>query len=150
MYTRLAEPYLVVSHHNTMNLLQKKNNKKTWGKISFKAVKLSSPYCNLPMHTCDTAVRVHGVSQSAKNPNHICTCDTHFGNTAGLPVPVLNPTLVVLFSFCTLLVLVIPAHLHGQYQCFSLCLHLQISNPPFCFVYTPEMALIDILPSIVL
>ena len=39
------------------------------------------------MNTHDTTVQVCGVLQCAKNQN--CTC---FGNTAGLPVPMLNPT----------------------------------------------------------
>ena len=43
------------------------------------------------MHTCDTAVRVRGVSQFAKNQNRTYTRRTRLGNTAGLPVPVLNP-----------------------------------------------------------
>ena len=38
-----------------------------------------------------TATWVHGVSQCAKNQNRTCTHSTHFGNTTGLPIPVLNP-----------------------------------------------------------
>ena len=46
------------------------------------------------MHTRDTAVRVRGVSRCAKNPNRTRTRVTHFGNTAGLAVPVLNPNYI--------------------------------------------------------
>src|ERR1700736_1964689 len=44
------------------------------------------------MSTRDTTARVRGVSRCAKNQHRTCTRVTHFGNTAGLPVPVLNPT----------------------------------------------------------
>ena len=39
------------------------------------------------MNTHDTTAQVCGVLQCTKNQN--CT---HFGNTVGLPVPMLNPT----------------------------------------------------------
>ena len=42
------------------------------------------------MNTCDTVVQVCGMLWCAKNQNHTCTWDTHFGNTAGLTVPMLN------------------------------------------------------------
>ena len=44
------------------------------------------------MHTCNTAVQVHGVPRCAKI--HYCTRThaTRFGNTTGLPIPVFNPT----------------------------------------------------------
>ena len=38
------------------------------------------------MNTCNTVVQVHGVLQFAKNQDR-----THLGNTAGLPVPMLDP-----------------------------------------------------------
>ena len=37
-------------------------------------------------------VRVHGVLRCAKIQNRTRTRITRFGNTAGLPVPVLNPS----------------------------------------------------------
>ena len=37
-------------------------------------------------------VWVHSVLWCAKIQNHIHTCGTHFGNTAGIPIPVLNPS----------------------------------------------------------
>jgi hypothetical protein len=43
------------------------------------------------VHTRDTAVQVRGVLRCAKNQNCTHTHVTRFGNTAGLPVPVLNP-----------------------------------------------------------
>jgi hypothetical protein len=60
-------------------------------KHDLKHKKWSSPYCNEPMNTRDTAVRVRGVSRCAKNQNHTRTRDNRFGNTAGLPIPVFNP-----------------------------------------------------------
>jgi hypothetical protein len=60
-------------------------------KHDLKHKKWNSPYCNEPMNTCDTAVWVHGVLRCAKNQNCTRTRDTHFGFTAGLPVPVFNP-----------------------------------------------------------
>jgi hypothetical protein len=70
-----------------MNLLAKKLKK-----YKKKQEKLVPPYFNLPMHTCDTVVWVCSVPRCAKI--HYCTrtCVTRFGNTAGLPVPVGNPT----------------------------------------------------------
>ena len=73
-----------------MDLLQKKT-RKHGKKLVLKQQKLSLPYCNVPVHTRDTALRVRGVSRSAKNQNRTRTRDTRFGNTAGKPVPVLNP-----------------------------------------------------------
>ena len=49
-------------------------------------------YYNKPVRTCDTAAQVCGVLQCGKNQNRTRTRVTRFGNTAGLPVPVLNPT----------------------------------------------------------
>ena len=43
------------------------------------------------MNTHDTVAWVCGVLWCAKNPNRTHTCDTRFGNTAGLPVPILKP-----------------------------------------------------------
>jgi hypothetical protein len=57
-----------------------------------KQKKCASPYYNKPVDTRDTAVQVRGVSQCAKNQNRTHTCDTRFGNTTGLPVPVTNPS----------------------------------------------------------
>ena len=44
------------------------------------------------MNTRNTTVRVHGILRCAKVYYCTCTHVTHFKNTAGLPVPVLNPT----------------------------------------------------------
>ena len=44
------------------------------------------------MSTCDTTARVRGVSRCAKNQNRTRNRGTRFKSTAGLPVPVLNPT----------------------------------------------------------
>ena len=46
---------------------------------------------NKPMNTHDTVAWVCSAPQCAKNQNHTHTHDTHFGNTAGFPIPVLNP-----------------------------------------------------------
>ena len=45
-----------------------------------------------PVNTHDTVVRVCSVLQCAKMQHRTHTRDTHFGNTAGLPVPMFNPT----------------------------------------------------------
>jgi hypothetical protein len=52
----------------------------------FKTKKNADYPINKPVNTRDTAVRVRGVSRCTKNQNR-----TRFGNTAGLPIPVLNP-----------------------------------------------------------
>lgn len=44
------------------------------------------------MYTCNTIVWVRDVLWCAKTYYHTCTHATHFGNTAGFSVPVLNPT----------------------------------------------------------
>ena len=46
----------------------------------------------LPVNTCDTTVQVHSILRCGKV--HYCThtCSTHFGNTAGISVPMANPT----------------------------------------------------------
>ena len=43
------------------------------------------------MNTCDTVVQVCGMLWCAKNQNHTCTRNTHFGITVSLHVPVFNP-----------------------------------------------------------
>ena len=43
------------------------------------------------MYTCNTMGTGCSMPQCAKIHYHTCTCVTHFGNTAGLPAPVLNP-----------------------------------------------------------
>jgi hypothetical protein len=55
--------------------------------------KLGSPYYNLPVHTRDTAVRVRGMPRCAEIHYRTRTRTTRFGKTAGIPVPVPNPTL---------------------------------------------------------
>ena len=49
----------------------------------------------LPVSTRNTAVRVCGMLRYAKIEYRTRTRDTRFGNTAGLPVPVLNPKRVL-------------------------------------------------------
>jgi hypothetical protein len=46
----------------------------------------------LPVNTRNTAVRVRGILRCAKVHYRTHTRGTRFKNTAGLPVPVLNPT----------------------------------------------------------
>ena len=46
----------------------------------------------IPVHTHDTTVRVRGMPRCAKIEHRTCTCVTRFGITAGLPVPVPNPS----------------------------------------------------------
>ena len=48
-------------------------------------------YYNKPVSTHDTMAQVRGVSRCGKNQNCTHTHDTCFKNTAGLPIPVLNP-----------------------------------------------------------
>jgi hypothetical protein len=59
---------------------------KTDKKHSLKCKNRGYTYYNKPVRTCDTAVRVRGVSRCGKNQHR-----TRFKSTAGLPVPVLNP-----------------------------------------------------------
>ena len=51
------------------------------------------------MNTRNTAVRVRSILRCAKVHYHTRTRVTRFKNTAGLPVPVLNPTLPDLSDF---------------------------------------------------
>jgi len=44
------------------------------------------------VNTCNTVVRVHSVPWCAKIQNRTHTHSTRFGNTAGIPIPVLNPS----------------------------------------------------------
>ena len=46
------------------------------------------------MNTHDTAVQVCGTPQCAKVHYRTRTHATRFGNTMGLPIPILNPTWV--------------------------------------------------------
>ena len=57
-----AWPHLVVSWWDTMNLT-KKNDKKKYFKTE---KKIDSPYYNIPIHTHDTVVWVHGMPQYAE------------------------------------------------------------------------------------
>ena len=79
MYVQLTQPYLVVSHCDTMGKKRKNNEKRQQ--------KLCLFYCNIPVHTRKPTVRVHGMPWCAKIYYY-----THFGNTMGFSVPVLNPT----------------------------------------------------------
>ena len=45
----------------------------------------------IPMHTRDTAGTGHGVPRCAKVDYHTRTRTTHFGNTTGFSIPMLNP-----------------------------------------------------------
>ena len=67
-------------------------------KQDLKHEKYGSPYYNKPVHTCDTAVRVHGVLRCGKSQNRTRTRETRFGITAGLPVPVFNPSSCVIIK----------------------------------------------------
>ena len=60
-------------------------------KCSLKPQKIANYLTNKPANTRDTAARVCGVSQCAKNQHHTRTRDTRFGSTAGKPVPVRYP-----------------------------------------------------------
>ena len=51
----------------------------------------SLPYFNLPVHTRNTAVWVHGVPRCAKIEYRTRTRVTRFGNTTGITIPVWNP-----------------------------------------------------------
>ena len=53
------------------------------------------------MNTRDITVWVCGMLQCAKIHCHTHTHGTHFGNTAGLPVPMFNPTLIGLKEWAT-------------------------------------------------
>ena len=55
------------------------------------------------MHTHDTAVQVCGVLWCAKIHYHTCTHATHFGNTAGLPIPVFNPNWAIVKDLISVL-----------------------------------------------
>ena len=58
----------------------------------FNQQKLNSPYCNLPVHTRDTAGTGSGMPRYAKVDYRTRTRVTRFGKPAGFPVPVRNPT----------------------------------------------------------
>jgi hypothetical protein len=53
--------------------------------------RFSKPNCMTTTFECPKR-EVMLFSSSAKNQNYTCTHDTHFGNTTGLPVPILNPS----------------------------------------------------------
>jgi len=48
-------------------------------------------YCNIPVHTRDTVVRVHGMPRCAEIDYRTRTRTTRFGKPAGFPVPVPIP-----------------------------------------------------------
>jgi hypothetical protein len=58
----------------------------------------------LPVNTRNTAVRVRGILRCAKVHYRTRTRGTRFKNTAGLPVPVLNPSSV---TGCTITALLL-------------------------------------------
>lgn len=58
----------------------------------FNQQKLNSPYCNLPVHTRDTAGTGSGMLRYAKVDYRTCTRVTCFGKPAGFPVPMQNPS----------------------------------------------------------
>src|SRR6202050_3000281 len=72
-----------------------------------------------PVHTRNTAVWVRGVSRCGKSQNRTRTRDTCFAITAGLPVPVFNPSVVKSepATYCLCLLLLI---LNLKYDLFSL------------------------------
>jgi hypothetical protein len=53
---------------------------------------LDSPDCNLPIHTRNTTVRVHGMPWCAKIDYCTRTHTTRFGKPVGFPIPVPIPT----------------------------------------------------------
>jgi hypothetical protein len=83
MYAWLIEPHLVLSWCDTMNLLAKKLKK-----YMKKLKKLVPPYFNLPVHTCNTMVWVHGVVVCQNPLLYMYLCYlfwTHHGFTHGQP-----------------------------------------------------------------
>ena len=82
---------LVMSHNVTRKHILKY---KRWSeKTDYKIVENEAhQYYNLPAYTRNTAVRVRGVSRCAKIQYRTHTRGTRFGNTAGFPVPVRNPS----------------------------------------------------------
>jgi hypothetical protein len=85
MYVWLTEPYLVVSHHDTM-----KKNRSNMRKNEFQSNKNYAHsvliYVWIPM------VRVQGMLQCAKYQSCTRTRGTHDLITVGIPVPMTNPT----------------------------------------------------------
>ena len=79
---------VTLSHDAT----SEKNDDKIKEKHSLKFQKNYDQPTNEPVNTCDTTAWVRGMSWCAKNQNCTHTHETHFGNTAGLPTPVLNAT----------------------------------------------------------
>ena len=80
----MADGYIWSCHSVTMNLTKEKkfqNSKNIY-----------SHWHNLPVHTCDTVVWVHGMPQCAKIDYHTHTHTTRFGKPMGFPVPMLNLT----------------------------------------------------------
>jgi hypothetical protein len=51
-------------------------------------------YCNIPVHTRDTVVRVRGMPRCAEIYYRTRTRATRFGKPAGFPVPVPIPNLL--------------------------------------------------------
>ena len=49
------------------------------------------PMAIIPMHTRNTAGTGNSMPWVAKVHTRTCTCTTHFGKTAGFPIPVSNP-----------------------------------------------------------
>ena len=70
---------------------QWKKKEKQWKNVQKMQWKLCLLYCNIPVHTREPTVWVHGVPQCAEIYYRTRTHATHFGNTAGFSVPVLNP-----------------------------------------------------------
>jgi hypothetical protein len=56
-----------------------------------KPKKIVNDFTNKPVNTRNTAAWLRGVSQRAKNQHCTHTRDTHFGSTAGKPVPMRYP-----------------------------------------------------------
>lgn len=71
-----------------MNKTVKKCNKK-------KTEKWHLLYYNIPVHTHEPVVWVCSMMWCAKIYYHTCTCITHFGNTTGFSIPMLNPTVAI-------------------------------------------------------
>jgi hypothetical protein len=87
--TRGRSSHIWFCHGVTQRKKMIKNDKKH----SLKYKNQGYTYYNKPVRTRDTTAQVHGVLRCGKNQNRTRTCSTRFKSTAGLPVPVLNPSM---------------------------------------------------------
>ena len=87
----MAHPAIFVCVTLWQNEISEKTTRKDQEKQNFNQEKLNSPYCNLPVHTRDTAGTGSGMPRYAKVDYRTRTRVTRFGKPAGFPVPVANP-----------------------------------------------------------